>query len=41
MDGHAFVLMATDEAEEVLAEDFKDHADVRAVRAYVFEVIQK
>lgn len=41
MDGHALVLMAANEAEEVLAENFEDHADVGAVRAYVFEVIKE
>lgn len=39
--GHAFGLVPLDEPEEVLAEDFEDHADVRAVRACVLEVVEE
>ena len=39
--GHALVLMALDEPEQVLAEDLEDHADVRPVRAFVSEVVEE
>ena len=38
---HALVLMALDEAEKVLAEDFEDHADVDPVWAFVPEVVEE
>jgi hypothetical protein len=39
MHGNAFSLMAFDEAEEVLAEDLKDHADVCTVRALMAKMV--
>lgn len=35
------VLVTLDEAEEILAEDFEDHAAVDAVRAVVPEVVEE
>ena len=39
--GNALVLVPLDEPEQILAEDLEDHADVRAVRALVSEVVQE
>lgn len=39
--GDALVLMAFDKAEEVLAEDLEDHADMDAVGALVAEVVEE
>lgn len=38
--GDAPMLVPLDEAQQVLAEDLKDHADVRTVRANVPKVIE-
>lgn len=38
---HAPALMALDEAQQILAEDLEDHADVSAVRALVSEVVEE
>lgn len=39
--GDALVLMSFDETEQVFAKDFKDHADVNAIGAFVAEMIKK
>lgn len=39
MLGHAFSLMAFDQAEEVFTEDFENHADMGSVGTFVTEVI--
>ena len=39
--GHALVLMAFDQAQQVLAEHLEHHADVRAVGAFVSEVVEE
>lgn len=39
--GDALVLMALDKAEEVFAEDLKDHADVDAIGALVAKVVEE
>ena len=33
--------MAFDEAQEILSEDFKDHADMGAVGTLVFKVVKE
>ena len=39
--GHALVLVALDESEQVLAEDLKHHADVRAVGSLDKKLVQE
>ena len=39
--GDALVLVPLDETEQVLAKDLEHHADVRAVRALVPEVVEE
>lgn len=41
MGRNAFRLMPLDETEQVLAEDFENHAHMDAVRALVLEVVEK
>ena len=41
MHGDALVLVSLDEPEQVLAQDLEHHADVRAVRALVSEVVEE
>ena len=38
---HTLVLMTLDQAEEVLAEHLEHHAYVRAVRAFVSEMVEE
>ncbi len=38
---HAAMLVSLDEAEQVLAEHLKDHANVRAVGALVSEMVEE
>jgi hypothetical protein len=39
--GDALVLMSLDQAEQILAQDLKNHADVGAIGSFVSEVIQE
>ena len=39
--GHAFRLVSADEAEEVFAEDFENHADVGAVGPAMAKVVEE
>jgi hypothetical protein len=41
MHGHAFVLVALDEAEQIFAENFEHHAYVDAVGALVAEMVEE
>ena len=39
--GDAFVLVALDETEQILAQHFEDHADVRAVGPLMAEMVEE
>ena len=39
--GNALVLVSLNEAEQVLAEDFEDHADMGAVGSFVSEMVEE
>jgi hypothetical protein len=38
---HPFILMSFYQAQELVTKDLKDHADVRAIRTLVSEVIEE
>ena len=41
VEGHALVLMSANEAKEILAKDFEDHADMGAVGPTMAEVVEE
>ncbi len=41
MHRNALVLVAPDEAQQVLAQDLEDHANMRAIRPFVAEVVEE
>lgn len=41
MHRHALILMSLDQPQQVLAEDFEDHADVAAIGPFMSEVVEE